>query len=376
MTHECHGCGDPATHRCSGCKVARAWYCSQKCQRELWPVHIFECNPRQPINTAYYLARACRRDRLPDDPQTCEDYGFTKAFTVENRCKLLGLYIGLTIYQDVSPSTLHKWRIKGKLVEGIKEVYEKVPAASRGKYYPWFLENQYILDPSKIAPTDHVHETFMRAWRYAGGLPTSSLEEMMETVGTWPEKKQACFQLCLCLLSGWHPSPDQLLWVQFGFCVSPDEWHETSVSQIYQALIARCTFNEFYTAYQSSALIPLFHAKGLGSELRSIPHIEDVLECCLGHKSVWDLKQYVVVDAAELIPSVAVDYGFVNCKTEEEIDGLKKVYKTFFGLPDADPIELHEAAIKGRLFEYVGALVKLKKRFYRLMKNPYPLTIM
>lgn len=68
-----------------------------------------------------------------------------------------------------------------------------------------------------------------------------------------------------------------------------------------------------------------------------------------------------------------MDYGFSNCKTEEENVELKDVYRTFFDLRDADPIKLHEAAIEGRLFEYVGGLVKLKKKFRRLMKNPYPL---
>src|ERR1700722_11386075 len=109
MTHICDACDQPATQRCSRCRTPSAWYCSRKCQQELWTQHIFECNPRKPISTAYYLARACLRDVFPDDPQTCEDYGFNRAFTPENRSKLLGLYIGLISYERVSPGLRGNW---------------------------------------------------------------------------------------------------------------------------------------------------------------------------------------------------------------------------------------------------------------------------
>lgn len=48
----------------------------------------------QSPNTADHLARAVFDDLLPQHPQTCEDYGFNRAITVEEKCNLLGLYIG------------------------------------------------------------------------------------------------------------------------------------------------------------------------------------------------------------------------------------------------------------------------------------------
>jgi hypothetical protein len=260
-------------------------------------------------------------------------------------------------------------------VEGIKDTDEKVPVQLRGGYYLWFLKNQYILDHSKAPLTDPVYDTMMRAWRYTGGSPTSSQDEMISTIESWPPKKKTCFDLCMLLHSKWHPSHDQQLWVQFGFCASLDEWGEQMVADIYIKLIAICTFDEFYAAYQSSCLISLFDVKGLGSQLQNIRHLEDVLEnCSVSTKSIWSLKQYVVstVDVP-LMPSVGADYGFYNCKTEEESTALKDVYRTFFNLHGSDPLKLHEAAIDGRLFQYVGPVVKLKKKFKRLMKNAYPL---
>jgi hypothetical protein len=70
---------------------------------------------------------------------------------------------------------------------------------------------------------------------------------------------------------------------------------------------------------------------------------------------------------------VHVDYGFMNCKTREQSAALKDVYRQFFQHRDGDPMKLHEAAIQGKLFQFVGSILKLKRSFAKLMKNPYPL---
>ena len=72
---------------------------------------------------------------------------------------------------------------------------------------------------------------------------------------------------------------------------------------------------------------------------------------------------------------VGADYGFYNCNGDAERDELKYVYKQFFAHHDADPIGLHDACIGGGLFSYVNKFVKLKKKFNRLMQNPYPLPV-
>src|SRR6202035_723463 len=95
---------------------------------------------------------------LPKDPQTFVDYGFARTCTGYDRSDLLQLYAELLLVQKVSPRTLHKWRIEGRLVEMIKESYEKLPPENRGGYYPWFLNNQYVFDHSMTPPTDLVHD--------------------------------------------------------------------------------------------------------------------------------------------------------------------------------------------------------------------------
>jgi len=99
------------------------------------------------------------------------------------------------------------------------------------------------------------------------------------------------------------------------------------------------------------------------------------------NKSVWDLKQFVVADMpdSDPVPSVSVDYGFFNCRNEEEAAQLKEVYKKFFEEgSNGDPLKLHEACLQGKIYDYVRTTVKLKGKdkiplFRRLMKNFYPL---
>lgn len=203
MSHICEACDRPATRRCAGCKNKTAWYCrsvahfslstssqphacSERCQRELWIIHIFECRPKKSINTAYYLARACWANRFPEDPQTCEDYGFTKTFTAQNQSCLLGLYQGIFKFGGIEPETVHKWRVQGILVEKIKEFFEAMPENRRGGYYPWFLRNQYIVDGGKDVSPDLVTDVTARAWVYAGGN-RSDTSQMKKSV--WYLKK-------------------------------------------------------------------------------------------------------------------------------------------------------------------------------------------
>jgi hypothetical protein len=353
----------------------------------MWVRHIFDCNPRRGINTADYLALAVRDDLIPEHPQTLIDYGFERAFTVENRTKLFGLFVGLIHVLGVKPQLIHKWRLNGTLIREIHAAYEKVPVSSRGGYYPWFTKNQYVLDDSMPIPTDHRYDFAQKAWVFVGGSPSDTEGQIKAQVATWPSNKQICHALYAILLGEWHPGPSQYLWVLFGFCVTRDRYEESSLGVLYRELIMLCTFDEFTTAFESSTLFSLIVSKGI-QRRSSNPYwdfanwddLEDVLSGSPQvFKSVWYLKQYVMAEDSEEvkpIPAVTVDYGFMNCKDEEDTSNLKRLYKQILEMPKVKPLELHEAAIKGELFKYAGRLVQLekkKKKFQRLLKNPYPL---
>ncbi|KAL4265869.1 MUB1/samB family protein [Pleurotus pulmonarius] len=394
----CNGCslseGDPpdewessyfATFKlCSGCR--KVWYCSLDCQKFDWVRHIFQCKPRQPINTSHHLALAVHNNLLPEDPQTCEDYGFTKAFTVEARSKLLGVYIGLIKYHQIRPKTIHKWRIEGRLLEKIKEEFEQLPPNARGGYYPWLLENQYVLDESVPDPRgDPMVEMINLGLKYAN-MPllaaNESIEDFQRRTSELPKAQALCLVFATKLLSRSHPAPyDARDYINFGFCACTCAEEESELGRMWYALLKRCSFDELCEAYNSSSLLALFNKAGISI---SSPAIVNVLKTSPRmNYSVWDLKQFVIGtedSAMQPIRPVWVDYGFINCSSDAERLDLKSIYKSVFQStkhPTMDPLQLHQACISGKLFDFVGQFYTFKEKkrdkYARLFKNPYPL---
>lgn len=324
-----------------------------------------------------HLALAVRNNLFPQDTQTCEDYGFERAFTAENRSNLLGLYIGLMDPRiiGIPPKTVNDWRVRGVLVEEIKTAYYKVPAQSRGNYFPWFLENQHILNPSTAADSqskDNGDAMVLRAWRFTGGAETDSPAEIRARINAMPQDRQSCHVFYTMLLSKWHPAPFHDFWIPFGFCSCSCEEDEMHLGGRYQVLITKCTFDEFHDAFCSAGILDLFRKHGIDVDDR---YLSDVLQNRNMNKSVWDLKQFAIQTEGRIVNSVACDYGFMNCRKDAEIQALKKVYRTFFERHGADPLALHDAALRGDIFGYLGSLMKLNAKYERLMKNPYPLPV-
>ncbi|KAH7890143.1 hypothetical protein F5I97DRAFT_642652 [Phlebopus sp. FC_14] len=377
--HFCHGRSDDYDEanlkRCSGCQ--KVYYCSTSCQKYDWVSHIFDCKPRRPINTADYLALAVRQNLLPQHPQTCDDYGFSRAFDPQDKSKLLGLYIGLIEVMEISPKTIHNWRVRGVLIDEIKLAYYKIPETSRGGYFPWFLQNEHLLTggpPSEAQMRSEGDAMILRAWQYTGGNPKDSAESVRAAISCLDAEEQKCHALYALLLTKWHPCPSLPIWIDFGFCACEGEEEEMWLGGRYQELISECTFKEFCNAFRSSTLLDLFGAKEIIMDLIS-SSVQDVLRG--PHKSVWCLKQVALQDDPNFqVPNpVWFDYGFMNCKNDSEKRQLRRVYKAFFASPGADPLALHEAAIKGKIHGYVSNIVKGTKnpKFERLMKNMYPL---
>jgi hypothetical protein len=71
------------------------------------------------------------------------------------------------------------------------------------------------------------------------------------------------------------------------------------------------------------------------------------------------------------IPSVNVDYGFINCRTFEETCTLMEIYGKV--LKTANPLELHQACVAGDLFQFASGYVRMEERWRSLMRNFYPL---
>lgn len=386
---ECSWCERPTKKlmRCSRCKNPKDTYCSKKCQRDAWPSHIFRCQPGQYINTAYRLYKACIGDVMPDDEETRRDYGFTKAERTMGGAAtvmLCGLYRGLFVHLDVAPQDVHKWRREGRLVQGIKDAFERIPPQNRGAYFPWFLEHQSVLDND--APDDdlfmgHIAAIIRAAWIKTGGSPSDSLNVINSKISILPPSRQACHIFYRAFANNAYPNPIEEQWLKFGFVATLNNEQEANLGVAYRALLNVCTFEELCTAYEESSIPALFERY----LLQCTRHFRDVMAGTPHvNKSVWDLKQYVDklnagagADSTTPVRSAAADYGYINCKTHADRERLDTAYKRYFAHPQTDPIALHHACIQGKLLQYLAPFVQWEASQHHayagLLWNMYPL---
>ncbi|KAI6137194.1 hypothetical protein F5141DRAFT_1231066 [Pisolithus sp. B1] len=369
LSGKCEHCQRKTVRKCSKCHGP--WLCSDHCENERdYHGHTFKCATSRPLDTADYLVRACWTDFLDDlDEATKEDFGFARFASLHDVRRLFGLYVGLVRYMGVGSRELHKWQKEGTLTENIITKYEFIPNCDYGGHYLWFHQHLHIFD-SRRGPPD-----FLAVARpYLD--PVDREKEPHQLV---PEAKRKCFLLYAMLLNGCHPNPSieshKDLYFNFGFVAGYGSEGEQMLPLVYRSLISKCSFTEFWTAFQSNNLVALMDAKGLGRKRKEVRHLEGFMwmvdYCC---PTVWHLRFFLKSPDVDPPGYVAAHYGFFNCKTTEEQHFLKGVYTELLESPMVDPMKMHAACIKGKLYGFVRRhKPSLKKRFKRLMVNIYPL---
>ena len=373
--------------RCAGCK--KVGYCSTSCQKEHWPIHIFDCKPNKPISTVYHLRRDLLNDVIPVDAQTRIDYGFDKASKTlggNSENKLVSLYQGLFML-GVTEKELRRWQSERSMVENVKKTYETLPPENRGAYYPWFLQHQELLDGTPVDPSHAMQATmestlamWRKGWRYMGGSPHATEDEMKLALSALSPRRTDCFLFVSTALSSCRPNPFTSSWLTFGFVSTNNGGAELGLGGLYQSLIEQCTFDEFCSAYEISSIPALFERKGLGK--RGHLFCDVMASSPRAFKVVWHLKHYVDQLASSTpdspptpTPEVLRDYGYGNCKNTSEWKLLDDLYtKLFADKTRADPLKLHEACQKGELLDFAKQFVKLAPwtaKYTRLLKNSY-----
>jgi hypothetical protein len=82
---------------------------------------------------------------MPQDEDVLKDFGFNNVLFGGDRTYLLGVYGGLYLSGKFLAEDIHEWRVRGILVDKIKEFYYSILENSCGQYFPWFLKNTYVL---------------------------------------------------------------------------------------------------------------------------------------------------------------------------------------------------------------------------------------
>ena len=366
---ECSVCERMTTRRCPSCN--KHSLCSMRCDEKFdYPPHTMSCpSTRRSLDSTDYLCLAVLKDELPDDPQVCEDFGFSCFWDSMDRRRLFGLYVGLIKHLEVKSRSVAEWLKEGTLHDNIVREYETLPQQSRGGYYPWFLENRHIIEKG-VDQQDLLSRWFKKI------LPYLDPDDKSNDVRNWhPIEKKQGYLMFLCALNSSHPSIKQDEWYLFGFCTTVEIHIEGRLGALYVELIQQCRFTEFWQAFAQGKLIALMDRKGFRERRRPFKYLEAFLSSTPegeNRYSIWDLVRFCRSEEWEAPQHLLVDYGFFNCDTALDRMQLKDTYKEL--LQKCDPLDLHKACIKGKLFEFANRYMKLEKRFQRLMRNPYPLT--
>ncbi|PKK41903.1 hypothetical protein CI102_14284 [Trichoderma harzianum] len=103
----CGICGRETSRRCQACSLD--WFCSQECQDQMSFNHLTLCSARS-ITTADKLWHYAVGDRIPQDSETREHFGFTRCRGWRDESQLLGLYQGLIRVLGIQAIQLNEWR--------------------------------------------------------------------------------------------------------------------------------------------------------------------------------------------------------------------------------------------------------------------------
>ena len=362
---ECFVCMRMTVRRCSSCN--REALCSLNCEKKIDYVrHTFSCpGTKRPIDSTDYLCLAVLEDILPDNDKTCDDFGFSHFWDSRDRIHLFGLYVGLLRHIEVPSRTVAKWLEEGTLNENIVREYEALPA--KGSYYPWFLKNRHIIERD-VDINENLTRFIEKVEPYLDPGDTTA-----DLGNCEPEQKRQGFFMFACGVNNSHPPIAREEWYHFGFCTTVEDHSENLLGGLYGRLILRCRFTEFWQAYAQGKLIDLMDRKGLGEDWQRFRHLDVFLFTPPdGSKhSVWNLVLFCRGEESEAPRGLLVDYGFINCETALDRVELKDTYKTL--LQECDPLELDQACLEGKIYQFAIKHVELEKRYQRLMKNFYPL---
>jgi hypothetical protein len=288
------------------------------------------------------------------------------------------VYVTLIKVLGIKPERIHRWREAGVLGRRMKQTFDAKlsPSERQRELYLRFCRHKSTFGPVPASETTAGSWPFdacRMAWSFIGGSSSDLDSEIFSAIDAFPGTKNHCFVFVGALLQAMHPTPADStgMWISFGFCECLTQAEENQLAIRYLKLLRLVDFDTFCNAYASGSLPELFSANQLAIPSR---FIVDVLENPYSIKLVWDLKAFVRADdefALGVIPflSVCADYGFSNCENKEEEICLRNVYKQFFSQTDCDPLALHEACLRGELFQYVDGFTKLEPRrvFERLM---------
>ncbi|KAL2867333.1 uncharacterized protein BJX67DRAFT_381047 [Aspergillus lucknowensis] len=350
--------------------------------------HRFKCSSGS-LTTADYLEIAVIKDELPDDPQTLDDYGFSRCRSWNQKSHLLGLYKGLLINLEVEVKAIDHWRREGTLVSNIIREFKRVPDKSRGAYFPWFLKHTHLVD-NKMPVQENQEHLVVLEWIEKAKAYLSPEDRVRDIKDIQPVARRDIFIAFAALLHSALPHPGWVsdgldMWYSLGFCVCRSEREENQLGGLYNKLIGgnkyfvdyhrslgseyhgppptpTCSFEEFWTAYSSGRMAQLMDKYGLKEDRSAFKHLDTFLSVppTSPRPSVWRLQHLLAVQDINKgthpkLCQAARDYGVSDSTDARRKISLTGLYRQVL---QRDPMELHHARVRGEALSYATSVVQ------------------
>ncbi|KAL5118768.1 hypothetical protein ACEQ8H_003271 [Pleosporales sp. CAS-2024a] len=202
-----------------------------------------------------------------------------------------------------------------------------------------------------------------------------------------PASKRATAQLASAVLRDKLLPLTSAAYHAFGFATLRSEEEERILGGLYRALLLeesatpRSIFASLTHALATHSLPTLIRAHQYNHILAVLSPALPAFLCTPAHArpTVWLLKPFVAhvcalddtnTDKIVAPPYLHRDYGFRYCRQPTEIRLLASIYAAM--LDAIDPAVLHQACIRGRLYELASRSGYAKPRHRRLLVNDYP----
>ncbi|KAF0325648.1 phosphoserine aminotransferase [Colletotrichum asianum] len=171
---------------------------------------------------------------------------------------------------------------------------------------------------------------------------------------------------------GLIPNVDEDNWIDLGFCTAPNWQSLLHMRRAYRKLLHETCLEEFWSAITHSTIPFLFEKHGLSNEIAGLRNFRSLMKVVgKSYESVWQLKRYAQWEGTEPVSAVAVDYGFMNCKTPRQRQRLRQLYAYYF-VKGKDEMKLHQACIRGDLGPFLREALDGLPVPEQLLTNAYP----
>ncbi|RFU75794.1 phosphoserine aminotransferase [Trichoderma arundinaceum] len=352
------------TYVCEKCEVAA--YCTLDCYRSDWHRHKFSCNLGRSTDATDYLVLACHDNELPLQEDVVNQYGFNCFVSGHDQWRLFKLYRRLVvdwgIDEDELRSAVKRNTLKEMLMFRCSQTRDPVMLIDMR-----WLENEERFgangEGQDIAST---LEAVQRELLSPG-------ERKVPIAELRPREKIQALVFYTQIRNRFKPKVDEDNWISLGFCTAADLDSEQRLACVYEALVERCRFEEFWNAMVKSSMVELFSKYELGEQISHMRNFKRFMAIVQKwHESVWELKRFTRMNVADPARSVIVDYGFGNCKDPRQRMQLREMYQKYFEQGE-DEMRLHEACVAGKLGSFLKTVLGSGVVSPDLVWNPYPL---